>query len=140
MPTYFDSSVLLSLLLGDAHASRAEQLWHTETDRVSSTLLAIECLTVLRRIPATTSSAGQRCELEANLRDALDEVTIKPLDESVVDALQSTPELGQCRSLDAAHLATALYYRAAAPNLAFCTFDDRMAAVASRLGFAVTNR
>ena len=42
MPAYFDSSVLLSHLVGDEHSSRAADLWSGELERVSSVLLDIE--------------------------------------------------------------------------------------------------
>lgn len=136
MPAYFDSSVLLSLLLGDGNAAAAKALWHDELDRVSSTLLDAECTTVLRRAAPSLEAA----ELEAALAQlglALEEVTLKPVDEDIASTVRDMPELAGCRTLDAAHLATALFFRAADPDLRLCTFDIRMAEVARRLGLAV---
>jgi predicted nucleic acid-binding protein len=137
MPAYFDSSVLLSLLLGDVHATRAQELWHAELDRVSSVLLDIECLTVLRRATEASSDAAERRAAEERLRLALEEVTLKPLDEDVAAIVRGTAALGACRALDAAHIATALFFRAAEPELYLCTFDSRMAEVARRVGLVV---
>ena len=140
MPAYFDSSVLLSLLVGDDSAPRARSLWHEETERVSSALLQIECATVLRRLPRAGVSDADRREAEWRLDAALEEVTIKPLDEEIAAIVRDTPALGGCRALDAAHLATALYFRdAAAPELVVCTFDSRMAEVAARVGLSVAD-
>ena len=61
MPAYFDSSVLVSLLVGDAQAKSARELWHGETERVSSIVLDVECTTVLRRL-ALPSRARQQAE------------------------------------------------------------------------------
>ena len=135
MPAYFDSSVLLSLLVGDAHAHRARDLWHEESERVSSTLLEVECRTVLRRLPQAGVSEAARRGAERRLDAALEEVTIKPLDEQIAVIVRDTFQLGGCRALDAAHLATALYFRdAAEPDLVLCTFDTRMAEIAARVG------
>src|SRR5512143_1866532 len=121
MPAYFDSSVLVSLLVGDAQAKSARELWHGETERVSSIVLDVECATVLRRL-ALPSRARQQAE--ERLSVALEEVTIKPLDDDVATVVHATPELSRCRTLDAVHLATALYFRAAEPELRICTFDS----------------
>lgn len=81
MPAYFDSSVLLSLVLGDAHAARAQELWQAEPERVSSMLTDTECTTVLRRIlPAAWTKSARRAA-EQRLDIALEELTLKPLDE-----------------------------------------------------------
>jgi predicted nucleic acid-binding protein len=137
MAAYFDSSVLLSLLLGDSHAQRAQQLWHAEFDRVSSILLDIECVTVLRRVTSTSLGSAQRKAVEERLTLALDEVTLKPVDGDIANLLRDTPALATCRALDAAHLATALFFRAADPDLPLCTFDSRMAEAARALGLTV---
>ena len=137
MAAYFDSSVLLSLLLGDANASHAQALWRSELERVSSTLLDVECTTVLRRaIPARLGPA-QRQELESRLSTALEEVTLKPLDEDITSLVRDTPALAVCRTLDTAHVATALFFRGGDPELPICTFDVRMAKEARELGFTV---
>src|SRR5512143_3432564 len=115
MPAYFDSSVLVSLLVGDAQAKSARELWHGETERVSSVLLEVECATVLRR--AVPSRARQGAEERLSL--ALQEVTIKSVDHEVAAIVRATPELSRCRTLDAVHLATALHFRAAEPELRF---------------------
>ncbi len=140
MPAYFDSSVLLSLLVGDALAGRAQKLWQAETERVSSILLDVECTIVLRRaLTAGVTVADQRAA-EQRLDLALDEVTLKPVDETIAEIAHDTPALAGCRALDAVHLATALYFRAADPELRVCTFDARMSEVARRLGFLVCDQ
>ena len=137
MAAYFVSSVLLSLLLGDEHATEAMRLWHSELDRVSSTLLAVECTTVLRRSLSPTLRPEQREAAESRLRGALEEVTIKPVDEDIVVLVNGMPALAACRTLDVVHIATALFFRAAEPDLPIFTFDARMARVARDLGVVV---
>jgi predicted nucleic acid-binding protein len=138
MAAYFDTSVLLSALLGDVHAARALEQWREETDRVSSILLEVECRTVLRRIPSAAITDAARREAERRLETALEEVTLKPLDEDILAIVRSTPGLGGCRTLDAVHLATALYFHAAADDgFHIDTFDAQMGEVARRLGLVV---
>lgn len=138
MPTYFDSSVLLSLILGDANAHRAHGLWHEELDRVSSILLGLECTTVLRRVSESTRSAAIRKQAKEQVEAALREVTLKAVDEEIAQLVRMTDGLAHCRALDAIHVATALYFRGGADGeLKLCTFDARMADAASRLGFQV---
>jgi predicted nucleic acid-binding protein len=135
MPAYFDSSVLISLLVGDRHAKRARELWHGEIERVSSILLDLECTTVLRRLPDARRADEEKAHERFSL--ALQEVTLKPVDDDIAGAVRATAELSGCRTLDAVHLATAIYFRAADPDLRVCTFDARMAEIAVRLGFGV---
>ena len=137
MAAYFDSSVLLSLLLGDANAQWAEDLWDSELDRVSSLLLELECTTVLRRVLTAVREDVQRKETERRLALALEEVTLKPVDEDIAAQVRGSATLAGCRTLDAVHLATALYFRAGEPDLRVYTFDARMAEIASRLNFTV---
>jgi predicted nucleic acid-binding protein len=49
MLTYFDSSVLLAILLDEKRKSEALKLWNNASIRVSSILLRLETITVLRR-------------------------------------------------------------------------------------------
>jgi predicted nucleic acid-binding protein len=105
---------------------------------VSSSLLQVECTTVLRRLPRGGMSEEDRREAERRLGGALEEVTIKPVDEEIAALVRDTPGLSGCRALDAAHLATALYFRDAGdPELVLCTFDARMAKIADRVGLRV---
>lgn len=137
MPAYFDSSVLLSLILGDVHAQRAQALWHEELERVSSILLPLECSTVLRRVPGLDWSPAARERAHEQVATATRELALKPVDEDIANLIRSTEALSQCRTLDAIHVATALFFRSGAAELRICTFDTRMADVASRLGFQV---
>jgi predicted nucleic acid-binding protein len=97
--------------------------------------LQVECRTVLRRLLQAGVSEADRRDVERRLDAALEEVTIKPLDEEVAAIVRDTAELGGCRALDAAHLATALYFRDRGDaDLILCTFDVRMAEIAARVG------
>jgi uncharacterized protein with PIN domain len=47
---YFDSSVVLSMLLNDSHAEKALHLWEESAYRVSSRLMLFENVTVIHRV------------------------------------------------------------------------------------------
>jgi predicted nucleic acid-binding protein len=136
MPTYFDASVVVSLVKRNPGSVRAAELWIAEMNRVSSTLLAVECMTAVRRGGAEGwPSAG---EVEPRLDLILGEVTFKQLDADIVEIVKRTPALARCRSLDVVHLATALHFAERSDEpLALATFDARMAEVAASVGLRV---
>lgn len=137
MATYFDASVVVSLLVDEPLSARASALWLAEEDRVASTLLPIECVNALRR----ASSGGRVIArgAEPRLGALLEEVSLKQVDEDIVEIVRRTPALARCRSLDAVHLATALHFadRSDEP-FTLATFDARMAEVAAAVGLKVT--
>lgn len=137
MTVYFDSSVLVSFLLEDGNAEEADALWHRHDERTSSVLFELECSMALRRV-----SVGQAkdvvASLQSQLRTALEEIVIKPLDKDVVQVAHDTPALTGCRSLDAVHVATALFVKnGASGDVSLCTFDKRMSEVARNAGLDV---
>ena len=141
MATYFDSSAVLEVLLGDARSDRIIDCWADDSDRVSSILLEAECVTVLRRIEqegrALRSSANTRKRLGA-LERYLAGVTIREVDSDVLEVLKQLPVLSSCRSLDAIHLATAMLFQQHLDQpLKLCALDERMRAAGARLRLAV---
>ena len=46
---YFDSSIILAILLDEKRKLEAQELWQKSSTRVSSLLLKLETITVLRR-------------------------------------------------------------------------------------------
>lgn len=139
MPTYFDSSVVVSLFVDEPLSARAGALWLADEDRVSSSLLPIECINAQRR----ASSGGRVIAHGAASRLAalLEEVTLKQVDDDVVEIVRRTPALTRCRSLDVVHLATALHFAERSDEpLVMATFDARMAEAAAAVGLKVSGR
>ena len=136
---YCDSSVLLSILLKESRTVLASSWWEENVNRVSSVLLEAESLINVRRHAARHI----RDPLESWLQERtgfltrhLSDITLKPVDESVLRILHREKTLADCRTLDAVHLATALYFREkSGEEIAFATFDARLRETASRLGF-----
>ncbi len=142
MPTYFDSSVLLSILKNDSHAQKAAELWAANSERVSSLLLEVECLIVLRRTAKHFAGKFDQNWLftqEEKLKYYLEEVELRRLDEEILNILHLENHLSDCRALDAIHLATALFFRTASPTDFFlATFDIEMSKTAKELGIPLS--
>ena len=111
--SYFDSSFLLAILLDEERQEEAYAYWQNST-RVSSILLRIETIIVLRR----TYEINKQ-KLESNwlnkktkvLNNYLDAVNYKVISSKTEREIYSRNELTRCRSLDAIHIATALQFR-----------------------------
>jgi predicted nucleic acid-binding protein len=141
MPSYYDSSFLLSGLLQQSGAENLVPYWDEEENRLSSHLLEAECVTVLRR--AAELQETDQIEIFQSTRFALlDEylasVTLKPVDDEVISCLRQEPRLAGCRTLDAIHLATALLYQAHCEEpITVITLDDKMKQLATHLDFRI---
>jgi predicted nucleic acid-binding protein len=138
---YYDTSVLLSLLLRDHNFAKASVLWSRFENRVSSTLLEVEALTVIRRIARqyeTTLRDNWLSSKRELLNQYLKEISLKHFDADIIDLLRAQDNLGQCRTLDAIHLATTMLFKKVADaSFYLCTFDKRMTRLAHELGFVI---
>ncbi len=139
MPAYFDSNILVSILKNDSQAGRAARLWEDHKVRVSSILLEIECLIVIRRFGRQFEERlpeGWLPAKENQLQKALGAVTLRGIDSVIVEIIRHEPLLSQCRSLDAIHLATALYFQRNSDDPCyFFTFDSTLDGVARKFKF-----
>ena len=141
MVCYYDTSFVLTAILEESPPPAMNQIWDDADDRVASFLLRLECAVGLRRaalrqgIDPTDRWVTDRQEL---LDEYLGSVHLISVDEAIERVLRREAGLAGCGSLDAIHLATALYI---APNLSVpltvCTLDRRMASVALTLGLNV---
>jgi predicted nucleic acid-binding protein len=137
--TYFDSSVLLTVLLAEPRAEEASKVWLESEAKVSSILLEAECLNAIRRYASSIGKkipAGWVEERVAFMGESLADLTAKHVDGEVLSAIRSESALSDCRTLDAIHLATALYFRAKGDDeLRLASFDVKMRETARKLGF-----
>ena len=111
---YFDSSLILSIILNEPRHDEAYALWILSKRRVSSLLLKIETIISLRRTYVRNISKLDESWLDtklAVLKKYLSEIEYMPIDETFETAVSSNEELAGCRTLDAIHIATALEYR-----------------------------
>jgi predicted nucleic acid-binding protein len=139
---YFDSSVILSIILHEPRHDEAYALWILSERKVSSLLLRIETVISLRRTYIRNISKLDEPWLAAKLailKKYLSEIEYMLIDETFETAISSNKELAGCRTLDAIHIATALEYRKLEnENIRLYTFDTEMYKLAEYFKF-ITN-
>jgi hypothetical protein len=105
---------------------------------LSSRLTLVECdRTLLRLVAAGVLAEAERAGLSALLASAASRWRQLAITEPILDRARLPFPGGTLRTLDAVHLASALEARAAMPELAVLSLDDRMRKAARSLGFAV---
>ena len=136
---YFDTSVILSLLLHDKNSERALSFWNNSPMRASSKLLLFECATVINRECARLPELLQKKwkkDAAAWLSRASSSMALYEVNDDVLSVVSEETRFNRARTLDAIHLATALVFKKAIPTT-IVTFDTRMREVAEILGFSV---
>ena len=125
---YLDSSALLKLL-HEEHESAALERWMAEregTPVVSSELAKIEVIRACRRVNADALPEA---------RTLLASIDLIPLTGEVIDQATEVGD-GGLRSLDAIHLASALWIRS--DLSVFVVYDERLAGAARAAGLNTT--
>jgi predicted nucleic acid-binding protein len=125
---YLDTSVALAHLLAEDQCP-PPSLW--EEELFSSRLLEYEVWTRIhaRGLSATHSEAA---------RNLLDRVGFIEMTPSVLSrALEPFP--APVRTLDALHLASAVFLRAQGQQVAVASYDDRLLTTARQLGFQIAD-
>src|SRR5690242_7290880 len=103
---YFDSIVLLTVLLGEPRAEEASKLWLEFEEKVSSILMEAECLSGLRRYAARV---GKKIppkwldEKSSFLAESLTDLAVKHVDVEILSVVKAESGLSDCRTLDAIH-------------------------------------
>jgi len=139
---YFDSSILLAILLDEKRKEEALELWNEATVRVSSILLKLETVTVLRRTYEHNKNKLEPSWITKKineLNEYLQEVNFRIIDEDIEKIVILRKEISKCKTLDAIHVATALDFSKLIPSSSFYlyTFDKNMADLAKMLKFKI---
>ena len=139
--SYFDSSVLLAIILDEEKQEEAYNFWQNSI-RVSSILLKIETVTVLRRVYETQKHNLANDWLTKKMKileEFLYEVNFMSVNHKIEQRIFLMKELAQCRTLDAIHIATALQFREINNNeeTNLFTFDKPMRNLAKNFKFRV---
>jgi predicted nucleic acid-binding protein len=141
MVRYFDSSIMLAGILEQEPQDLLASLWDPAEIRLSSLLSKIECVIGIRRAAVLQDLAmdGTWCMERLRLLEAyLEELECKRIDDEILDIIRKNVFLANCRSLDAIHVATALYFKPYQDEpLQIVTLDGRMRETAGKAGFAV---
>ena len=141
MVRYFDSSILLAGILAQKKQDLTASLWDPAETRLSSLLTKIECVIGVRRAGALQNLGADDpwcVERIRVLEEYLDELVCKRIDDDILDIIRKSTFLSNCRSLDAIHIASAMYFRPHQDEpIQVVTLDGRMRETAGKAGFTV---
>jgi predicted nucleic acid-binding protein len=137
--SYFDSSMVLAILLDESKKYEAYEYWRNSTMRVSSILLRIETTVSLRRnyeYYKKNLKDHWLTEKTKLLDEYLNEVHYRTVGAKIEREIYLKKELSQCRTLDAIHIATALQFREMNNvDVIIYTFDKAMRELAEHYRF-----
>jgi predicted nucleic acid-binding protein len=137
--SYFDSSMVLAILLEEERKKEAYDYWKKSAIRVSSILLRIETVVSLRRIYEYYKKKlddNWLAEKSKTLDEYLNEVNYRIIGAKIEREIYLKKELSKCRSLDAIHIATALKFREMKNvDIVIYTFDKVMHELAAHYRF-----
>ncbi len=144
MLTYFDSSVILAILLDENRKVEALRLWTNANIRVSSILLRLETLTVLRRTYEHNKEKLPSLWLSKKINELdeyLQEINIRIIDEDIEKIMKLKKEVAKCKTLDAIHIATAIEFSKLVRQKEFMliSFDKEMISLAKSLKMIVNS-
>ena len=133
---YIDTSVYLSILLAE-HGWERLSAQMTDADLLSSVLLVLETKRSLIRL--AREGALSPDQFKACVDRMEEDMTQFALRNLTLDLCQSTlmPAVATPRSLDLAHLRTALWFHADQPITRFMTVDSAQSQAARELGLPV---
>jgi predicted nucleic acid-binding protein len=137
--SYFDSSIVLAILLEEARKKEAYEYWQNSSIRISSILLRIETVVSLRRTYEYYKNQLDNDWLIEKLKildEYLNEVNYRIIGTKIEREIYLKKELSKCRSLDAIHIATALKFREMNNvDIVLYTFDKTMHELAEHYRF-----
>ncbi|MDR3247737.1 MAG: PIN domain-containing protein [Treponema sp.] len=142
--SYFDSSIVLAILMEESKKVEAYEYWKKSQLRVSSILLRIETIISLRRTYEHNKSILDEnwlLEKAKILDEYLNEVNYRVVSKTIEREIYLRKELSKCRSLDAIHIATALKFREIndEDDIYLYSFDKTMNDLARHYKFKTNN-
>lgn len=135
MTPYAETSALLRWLFAEEGGEEIRATLAAAEKVTASRLALIETRRVIRRAErAGRISAAQAADLRALLAGAAATWAILEISEEVASRAEQDFPSEPLRTLDAIHLASALFLRQAIPDLVVLTADERVRANAALLG------
>lgn len=138
MNIYAESSAVLAWLFAEARAPEVRAIFADAEAVIASDLTLIESdRAIWRSVALDMASEAQAGELKRRLAHYSAHWEILPFAPQII-ARARLPFPGEpIRTLDALHVASALHARAAYPDLALLSLDERVRRVARSLGLSV---
>lgn len=138
MIAYAESSAVLSWILGEAEGDPARRALAGAERVVSSTLTQVECSRALTRaVGLGRMGRGEELAALRLLDAAAARWAVLEMSGNVLARARGAFPVEPVRTLDALHLATALQFREAMPDLVVVSLDDRVRANAVALALPV---
>jgi predicted nucleic acid-binding protein len=140
MLVYFDTSAVMAILQKEPGYKKVMKLWDDCERPCSSILLNVEAVASVRRnlLAGMAHTHAILVTRMSELRRMLDAMALFPVEGEIAGIVEKEAALSRCRSLDAIHLATALYVqREMGESVVMCTLDVRMREAAEALRFEV---
>lgn len=137
---YIDTSFLLSILFNETTKANSIGIWKKAPIRMSSVLLKAESLISLRRLNSHLNLKQNWLQIkQTELDEILNEVTMRNVDEKILEVIKLNNKLADCRTLDAVHLVTAVEIRdnTLEEKIVICTYDKKMSELARKMRFQV---
>jgi len=137
---YFDSSLIMSILLEESRELEAKNIWNNHQIKFSSVLLKIEANISLLRFYNRQGNKFDKIWLankKTKLKELLNDIYFNDITETFADSMIQNDSLAACKSSDAIHLATALNAQRNPnnKNICICSFDKNMIKIAKEFGF-----
>jgi predicted nucleic acid-binding protein len=138
MSLYAESSAVLAWLLDEDDSAFVRRTLSESAIIIASDLTLIECDRVLHRAGALGElTEAEVADRRAHLAAAAAHWHVLRIGPEVVDRARQPFPGDPIRTLDAMHLASVLVARSGVPGLALLTLDQRIRAVAKRLGLTL---
>lgn len=139
MTLYAETSAVLRWLFGEDDGEAVRAALASARKVVTSRLTLIEARRVVRRAEREGRlTAAQAADVLATLAQAASTWAILEISEDVARRAEEGFPSEPVRTLDAIHLASALFLRQSFPDLAIATADTRLRGNADLLGFDAT--
>lgn len=136
MTLYAETSAVLRWLLPEEDGEAIRSTLAAAEKVTSSRLALIETRRVLRRAEREDRlTAAQTADILAAFRQAASTWAILEVSEEVARRAEDAFPVEPVRTLDAIHLASAVFLRQSFPDLVVLTADERLRANAALLGF-----
>jgi predicted nucleic acid-binding protein len=135
---YAESSALLAWLMGESSGEQVRRILSRSQLVISSELTLIECDRVLIRAAAAGHiSEADGADRQALLKSVSAHWNFLRLEDETIERARRPFPREPIRTLDAIHIASALFAQSAVRSLAILSLDERIRACTGALGFTV---
>lgn len=138
LASYIDSSLLLNIIYSENNSEKYISILNKSDEKFSSILLEIETRQSIYFIHSQHKNKlpeNWLHDAEIFLKNLISQINLKNVDVDIINEINKNIQILDLKSLDAAHLATALHIRSLiSENLIFCSLDDRLRNIAKKQG------